>query len=423
MKLTQNLYFTAANLREAAPYIRAFAHKKVVLLLNGACFDAEHLSDIAQDIALLHSLQIQPVVIVNPQAEIDPITQCPSLSSEALQQIQAICNKQASNLTAKLSVGLINSNIAQTEIPAIAGNFVVAKPCGILNGQDSHHFGHVRRIKKEVIATLLERDFIVMMSPLGFSPSGETYYLDPFKLTLQVAKALEVDKIIVIGSALLCHTNGEIIREWRPSYESAPVPLTSEQEQLVQFATQALAAGIQRLHFLLATEPGAIIQELYTRDGCGSMATLELYEQIRVATHEDTSGIFELIQPLEELGILVKRPREQIEAEILQFMVLERDRSIIGCCALHPFSNGFAELSCFVVSPDYRSKGQGDAMLQFMEKKARSQGIQQVFVLTTQTTDWFVERGFKQTTLQALPFEKQTLYNMQRNSKIFIKKL
>lgn len=416
-------YSAAIQLREAAPYIRAYSQKKVAVLLNSPSFTDEHLNDIAQDIALLYSLNIQPVVIVNPHMLVDSHFSDGTLSNEQLTKIQAICNKVSSDLTAKLSVGLINSCVSPTNIPAISGNFVVARPKGIINGQDLQHNGSIRKVKHKSICDLLERQFIVMITPFGFSPSGETYYVDPFELTLEVAQAIEVEKIVVLGESLFHHKSGEIMREWRPSLELAPESLTPYQTKLVQFSTQALLSGIQRIHILLASEPGALIQELFTRDGCGTMATLELYEQIRVAMPDDASGVFELIEPLEQKGILVKRPREQIEAEINHFTVIERDHSIISCCSLYPYSDGFAELACFVVSPKYRGRKKGDALLDHMVRKATNEGITKLFVLTTQTADWFVERGFKKASLEDLPMEKRELYNIQRNSKIFIKDL
>ncbi|MEC8009740.1 MAG: amino-acid N-acetyltransferase [Pseudomonadota bacterium] len=417
------LYLTATHLREATPYIRAYSHKKIAVLLNSPSFTDEHLTDIAQDLALLYSLKVQPIIIINPEAEIREFLKEDGLCAANLTQIQSICHKVMSTLIAKLSLGLINSNVTPMSIPAISGNFVVAKPKGIIDGKDLQFYGGVRKIKNKYINDLLESQFMVMMTPFGFSPSGETYYIDPYDLTLQLSQSLEVEKIVVLGESVFRHENGDIMREWRPSLELAPESLTPYQANLVHFSTQALMLGIQRIHLLLATEPGALVQELFTRDGCGTMATLELYEQIRNAKPDDTGGIVELLQPLEQKGILVKRPLEQIEAEINHYTVIEREHSIIGCCAFYPYEGEIAELACFVVSPRYRSRKQGDAMLDHIIRKAHSQGIKRIFVLTTQTADWFMERGFAPAQLEDLPVQKQKHYNIERNSKIFIKTL
>lgn len=417
------VYSTAIHLREATPYIRAYGHKKMIVLLNSPSFEDAHLENIAQDLALLYSLNVQPLVIVNPQRLVAEHLQDHGLSSDKLTLVQAACNKVLNDLMAKLSVGLVNSTVTTTNIPAVTGNFVVAKPKGILDGEDLQHLGIIRKVKHRSITDLLERHFIVMMTTLGFSPSGETYYVDPYELVLQLARNLEIEKVVILGEDLFEHPNGEIMREWRPSLEIPPETLTPYQMQLVEFSIQALMSGMQRVHLLKACEPGAIIQEIFTRDGCGTMATLESYEQIRVAVPDDASGLFELIQPLEDDGILVKRPREQIEAELAHFTVVERDHAVIGCCALYPYSEGFAELACFVIAKKYRSRKQGDALLDHMVRKATNSGVTKLFVLTTQTADWFIERGFKPAKLEDLPIEKQSLYNMQRNSKIFIRTL
>ena len=422
-KSALTIYSTAAHLRAAVPYIQAYSAKRVIVLLNSPSFTDECVENIAQDIALLYSLNIQPIVIINPDQQLAPYLTEDALSFENLKDIQGICNRVCNTLMAKLTVGLINAGVGMMDIPAVSGNYITARPEGVIHGVDRQHYGLVRRIKREPIVNLLENKFIVMVPPIGHSPSGETYYVDPFELTLSIADALEVEKVVLLGESVLRDSQGEIVHEWRPSHEQLFDNLSVYQNHLVRFASQALLNGVQRVHFLHAHEPGAMIQELFTRDGCGTMATLEFYEQIRTAKLDDASGIFELIQPLEEQGILVRRPRETIEAEINHFTVVERDHSIIGCAALYPYSNNFAELACFVVSPTYRHLKRGDVLLENIVRRAQTDGIEKLFVLTTQTADWFMERGFKPAQLDDLPIERQEFYNLQRQSKIFIRDL
>jgi len=419
----QTIYGAAAHLREAAPYIRAYNSKRVIVVLNCPSFSAACLENIAQDIALLYCLNLQLIVIVNPDKQLKPLLEENSLSQAHLKSIQDICNRVCNDLTAKLTVGLINSSVGLTDIPAVAGNFIIARPEGVNNGVDRQHYGQVRKIKHQSVRDLLEKKFIVTAAPIGFSPSGETYYVDPFEVALEMADCLEVDKIVLLGESVLHHKDGTIVREWRPSHEQLIAQLSDYQNHAIRFASQALLNGVQRVHLLHAAEPGALTQELFTRDGCGTMATLELYEQIRIAKLDDASGIFELIQPLEEAGILVRRPRELIEAEIHHFTIIERDNTLIGCGALYPYSNSFGELACFVVSTEYRHLKRGDILLEHIVRRAISEGIHKLFVLTTKTADWFIERDFKPASIDQLPMERREFYNMQRNSKIFIREL
>ena len=156
----------------------------------------------------------------------------------------------------------------------------------------------------------------------------------------------------------------------------------------------------------------------------GTMISKESYEQVRPATIEDVGGIIEVIAPLEERGVLVRRSRELLEAEIEQFSVVERDSVIIGCAALYPFSEeAVAELACVAISDEYRGGNRGELLLEHMEDRAKEQGLKQLFVLTTRTAHWFQERGFAEQPLDSLPGQRKTLYNFQRNSKVFFKQL
>jgi amino-acid N-acetyltransferase len=169
---------------------------------------------------------------------------------------------------------------------------------------------------------------------------------------------------------------------------------------------------------------GAIIQELFTHDGIGTMVTEMGLETIRQAEIGDVGGILQLIEPMEAEGILVRRGRERIEIEIDRFYVMEHDGRIIGCAALYPYpSEKTAELACVAIHPSFRGGGRGDRLFRYCEEQAEEMGLKYIFALTTHTAHWFVERGFIETDLTGLPKEKQQLYNLQRRSKIFKKKL
>jgi len=167
-----------------------------------------------------------------------------------------------------------------------------------------------------------------------------------------------------------------------------------------------------------------LLAELFTRDGAGTMVLQESYEQLRSATVEDVGAVLELIQPLEQDGTLVRRSREMLENEIERFTLIERDGVVIGCAALYPFmEDKTAELACVVVDSEYTGGSRGDQLLLAIEKQAKQLGLEQLFVLTTKTAHWFIERGFVETSVEQLPGEKQELFNLQRNSKVFIKPL
>jgi amino-acid N-acetyltransferase len=187
-------------------------------------------------------------------------------------------------------------------------------------------------------------------------------------------------------------------------------------------AITACQNDVPRTHILSRHIDGALINELFTRDGCGTLVTQDRFEDTRQAQRDDLGGLLELLKPLEEDDIIVRRSREKLEMEIDHFIVVERDGMIIGCAALYPFiDDKVSELACLAVHPDYRNTGRGDALLKFVESRSHQLGIKQLFVLTTRTTHWFRERGFKSGKIDNLPVKKRELYNYQRLSKVFIK--
>ncbi|MBV1869270.1 MAG: amino-acid N-acetyltransferase, partial [Gammaproteobacteria bacterium] len=189
-------------------------------------------------------------------------------------------------------------------------------------------------------------------------------------------------------------------------------------------ASDVCEQGLQRSHLISHQEDGALIKELFTLDGSGTLVVKGSYERLRQANIDDVGGILDLIAPLEDEGILVRRSREHLETEISQFIVLERDEMIIGCAALYPFTEGSGgELACLATHPEYRDGARGDLLLKEVETLAGSMGLTSLFVLTTRTAHWFLEKGFIPAELDALPNGRKTLYNYQRKSKVFKKAL
>jgi amino-acid N-acetyltransferase len=189
-------------------------------------------------------------------------------------------------------------------------------------------------------------------------------------------------------------------------------------------AVRACRSGVGRVHFVGQARDGAMLLELFTHEGVGTVVTCDPLARLREAGVEDVGSIVGVIAPLEADGTLVRRGRERLEMEIGRFSVLEHDGMILGCAALYPFSgDSAAELACLAVGSEYRRAGYGEELLHYMEARARKAGLKRLFVLTTRTAHWFIERGFKETGPEALPREKRELYNWQRRSKVLSKAL
>jgi amino-acid N-acetyltransferase len=285
----------------------------------------------------------------------------------------------------------------------------------------------VRRVDRKGIGRQLDERSIVLLSSLGYSPTGEIFNLACEDVATRAAIELGADKLLLFGAEQgLLDADGRLIRELRP--QQVPQHLerlgVSYQASLLKAAASACRGGVNRCHMVSYAQDGALLNELFTRDGSGTLIDQEQFESLREATIADVGGLLELIRPLEEQGILVRRSREVLEREIGQFSVVERDGLIIACAALYPVPDSdWGELACLAVHPDYRHGHRGDALLERIQERARALGLKTLFVLTTRTAHWFQERGFQASGVERLPAARASLYNYQRQSKVFEKRL
>lgn len=425
--------------RQAAPYINAFRNKTFVLAFGGEAVADPGFQHIIHDLALLDSLGIQLLITHGARPQIEAQLKQANVASHyekglrITDQTALACVKQASStirleIEALLTMGVANSPMAGSRIRAVSGNFVLAQPMGVINGINHQHTGKVRRVDCEGISKQLQDGAIVLLSPIGYSPTGEIFNLSAENVAMSAAVALQADKLIyLLESPLLDPETNKIIHELSVEDASALLNhsgLSEISRAYLANAVHACKHGIRRVHFIERRENGALLKELFTRDGSGTLVTSDTYEGIRTAVIEDVAGILELISPLEQAGVLVKRSREQLEQEIDSFTVIERDGTIIACAALYIYAEtSYAELACLAVHPDYQKQGKGHLLFNQVEKEALKAGMGQLFALTTQTSHWFQERGFNKIELDVLPLEKQVLYNYQRNSMAYIKKL
>jgi amino-acid N-acetyltransferase len=422
--------------RNTAPYINAHRGKTFVLMLGGEAAQHENFANIIHDIALLNSLGVRLVLIHGSRPQIAQRLQRAGLTSEfhdnmritdsaALEHVKDAAGSLRAQIEALLSMGLPNSPMQGSRMRVCSGNFVTARPIGIVNGIDYHHTGKVRRIDVAGIRRLLEDDSIVLLSPLGYSPTGEIFNLALEDIAVHCASAIGADKLLLFGGAAgISGAEGELVRQCAVGDIGKLGVKDPEQLSLLNTARRACLAGVSRCQIISYSDDCALLEELFTHDGSGTLVANDDYEQARVADIEDVGGILELIEPLEQEGILLKRSRELLETEISRFRLLERDGRIIACAALYPFpEESSGEVACIVSHPDYRGGQRGQRLLEELEQEARRLGLNRVFVLTTQTAHWFLEQGFVESSRDALPRQKQSLYNLQRNSKVFFKTL
>ncbi len=424
--------------RDSAPYINAHRGKTFVLVFDGAAAQHANFANIIHDIALLNSLGVRLVLIHGSRPQIEQRLQSAGLpsefhegmritSSEAMLHVTDAAGSLRAQFESVLSMGLPNSPMQGAAIRVCSGNFVGAKPIGIVDGVDFHHTGRVRSIDTVGIHGNLAAGSVVLLSPLGYSRTGEIFNLSLEDIAIHTAAEIGADKLVLFGTdSGIRDTNGELVRQCdlAQALDLLKDISDSEQARLLRCARQACQAGVPRAQIISHQEDCALLEELFTHDGSGTLVGPDNYEQARRANIEDIGGILELIEPLEREGILLKRSRELLETEISHFRVLERDGRVIAVAALYPYpEHASGEIACIVTHPDYQGGQRGQRLLQELEAEAAQVGLSQVFVLTTQTAHWFVEQGFVETALDKLPEQKQSLYNLQRNSKVFTKTL
>jgi amino-acid N-acetyltransferase len=426
--------------RHATPYVHAHRGRTFVIAFGGEAVEDSAFRELIHDLAMLHGLGIRLVLVHGARPQIEQrlarrgagfryVNGLRVTDDEALACVKEAAGSLRVEIEALFSQGLANSPMAGVRIPVASGNFVTAKPLGVLDGVDHLHTGVVRRIDRGSLQRLLDDGAVALMPPIGYSPTGEVFNLSAADVARSAAIALQADKLIfLLEEPGLTDTAGNLISNVLSGdagtlLETSP-GLPEDLSQSLRAGADACIQGVRRVHLISRHTDGALLRELFTRDGIGTLITAEPFEELRPARVDDVAGILELLRPLEAAGILVRRSRERLETEIDRFFIMERDGMAIACAAIYCYpDNGMGELACVAVHPEYRNRGRGDILLERMERIARERGIRRLFVLTTQTAHWFLERGFVPTSLADLPMEKQTLYNYRRNSKVFIKAL
>ena len=425
--------------RQAAPYIHAHRGRTFVVRFGGEAVAGAAFAGLIHDFALLHSMGIRLVLVHGTRPQIEQRLKGRDTELRYVNGLRItdeaalVCVKEAAGtvrleIEALLSMGLANSPMAGARIRVASGNFVTARPVGVRGGVDYQHTGEVRRVDAEAIRQQLELRSIVLLPPIGYSPTGEVFNLHADEVATAVASALRAHKLIfLVEDPELSSASGQAMRQLSPAEAEQRLAQGAISEDMAMHLRGAIAAcrsGVARVHLIRRESDGVMLAELFTRDGVGTLITAERYEDMRPAGIDDVGGILELIAPLEAEGVLVRRSRERLETEIDRFTVMERDGTITGCAALYPCpTERVGELACLAVHCDYRRSGRGAALLQEVERQAANLRLERVFVLTTRTAHWFRERGFVAGHLAELPVARQALYNYQRNSKVFLKEL
>jgi amino-acid N-acetyltransferase len=435
--------------RSVAPYIHTHRGKTFVVGICGEAIAAGKLAHLAQDLALIQSMGVRIVLVhgfrpqVNEQLRAKGHKARYSHGMRITDEVALDCAQEAAGqlryeIEAAFSQGLPNTPMAGSTVRVISGNFITARPVGVLDGVDFQHSGLVRKVDVGGIMRTLDFGAMVLLSPFGFSPTGEAFNLTMEEVATSVAIALQADKLIFVTEI-----PGIRIKPDEPEGEDNPIdtelPLAAAEKLLadvpagqrptdtafyLQHCVKACKAGVERSHILPFALDGALLLEIYVHDGVGTMVIDEKLEELREATADDVGGILQLIEPFERDGTLVKRNRTEIERDAANYTIIEHDGVIFACAALYPYPEArTAEMAALTVSPQSQGQGDGEKVLRRIEQRARALGLDSIFVLTTRTMHWFLKRGFVQVDPDWLPDARKRKYNWDRKSLVLVKKL
>ncbi|ASJ72412.1 amino-acid N-acetyltransferase [Granulosicoccus antarcticus] len=446
--------------RAASPYINAHRGKTLVICVPGSALRSELLPTLTHDLTLLSHIGLRLVLCFGIREQVDEQLAQTHIKGhivagrrvtdpQALSAIISAAGLVRNDLEARLSMGLPNTPMAGARLAVTSGNFVTAQPFGVHGGLDFQHTGSVREIHQNAIQALLNAGHLVLLPPLGYSLTGDVFNVTATEVASAAAIALKADKLVFLVNALPRDTDGSVVRQASANQiqklygvSEATVISQTEQspdkepeetaqgtgdtslDQILGTAVQACLHGVQRVHLLANDNPDALLSELFTRDGSGTLITAERWDHIRPASISDVGGIIELITPLQANGTLVSRSREALELDIDRFVVSERDGMVVSCAAMYlEDDSSTAEIACMATHPDYRGQGRADQLLTHLEKQARRQSFRHARILSTHTGHWFIARGYSELALEDLPANRRASYNQARNSKIYQKRL
>jgi amino-acid N-acetyltransferase len=432
--------------RAVAPHIHAYHGKTFVIAITGEGIAAGKLNALVQDLAILHAMGMKLVLVhgfrpqVNDQLKAKNHPARYSHGVRITDEVALDCAQEAAGqlrfeIEAAFSQGLPNTPMANATVRVVSGNFLTARPVGIVDGVDFMHSGVVRKVDSAAIRSAIESGAVVLLSPFGFSPTGEAFNLTMEEVATSTAVALQADKLLFLTEVPGVHevpadpetpidTELALVDAER-LVASLPTPASPfDTTFYLQHCVKACQGGVERSHILPFSVDGALLMEVFTHDGIGTMVVDEKLESLREATADDVGGILQLIEPFERDGTLVKRSRTEIERDIATYTVIEHDGIIFGCAALYPYPEaGTAECAALTVSPQVQGQGDGDRILKRIEHRAKALGLKSIFVLTTRTMHWFIKRGFEQVDPEWLPEARKKKYNWDRRSQVLVKKL
>ncbi len=421
------------DLRGILQYIPRFREKTFVISVDGGIVTDENFSNILMDIAVLRSLSIRVVLVHGASAQIRALAEKQGVVASNLDgsgvtdcETLTLALTAANRLTHEILEGL-----SANDLRAACPNAIIAHPLGILGGVDHLFTGKVERVDVELLQVLLQQGIIPVIPPLGFDGEGKTYRVNSDSVAVALAEALKAVKVIFITTYDGLFRQGQLFRQMLASdldqilaHQRDDLPPESFSKAV--HAAAACRAGVQRVHIINGRLDEALLAEMFSNEGVGTLVYANEYQQIRRALKKDIPSILKLIHPSVENDELIRRSRSSIEKAVGEFYLFEIDKNPVACVALHAYpEGGKGELACLCVKPSHENQGIGRKLLQYVESKAREQGFTELIALSTQAFTYFQSKGgFQEGTRDDLPVSRREKYDQSgRNSKVLVKRL
>ncbi len=423
------------DLRGILRYVPQFRQRVFVIAIDGALMHQAGFPSLLQDVAVLQSLNIEVVLVYGARAQLRYLAGLRGItlsSDDGMGRTDAATLEVAVDAISRQTSALMG-DLTALEMPVAVCNALAVHPAGVINGIDQEFTGRIERVDAESLRVLLKADIIPILPPIGYDSRGTTLRLNSDAVATEVALALGAAKIIFVSEAGVTNADGsrlaqlsiadarELFRNKDPRHD---VNLLSK----LRYAAIACQEGVQRVHIVDGTQDEALLAELFSNEGVGTMIHADDYQQIRKAHSSDIPALLSMMQQSMDDAALVPRTREQIQGKIKDFFVLETDGNPIGCVAVHSYDEEgrkVAELACLFVRRSHKNRGHGQRLVAYAEEVAKQRGCDELVALSTQAFRFFEEKmGFQVTTPGALPSARREKYDKSgRNSKVLIKPL
>ncbi|MGL1891119.1 MAG: amino-acid N-acetyltransferase [Spirochaetaceae bacterium] len=405
-------------IREVFYYTRRFKEQTFVFQIENSILESDNFHGLIKDLAMLKDAGINIVIVPGAHNHIDRILKQYNVKTTMNNGIRISTHETIPfiKMAAFDVANRVMTSLTRSKIPAVIGNWVHARGKGVLDGVDYQETGVVDKISKESLLKIIGDDLVPIFPCIGWNSIGKPYNISSTELATAISLTLKSSKLFFIGEHERLNGLSRMDLNEAELYQG-------ETKSLVDYGVEACNNGVKRVHIVDGRIEGVILKEIFSNTGVGTMIHANEYEQIRPMMSKDITDVMNLMKPFVNEGILVKRTVDQFKDTLDDYVVYEIDKKIHACGALHLKDGDIGEIAGLATASSSNKMGTGKAIVEYLITKGTETGIKTFFVLTTRTSDWFESIGFQKGTIEDLPEWKQDIYNSERNSRIYIKRV